>query len=925
MSRLVTASLPPGWVLMPNGEAIPATVARNPTPMSPTWQWSAIPPGVAVGNLNAHVTAYGRTPQEAQANVIAQAWYLWFSMELDSTGKAEDVIGKVPPVPGTGLSGALSVILPPGYRFINADPLRIVVSPRDRATGYTRSVLIPGGVPGAGPTHCVQGHGPTPAAAVSHAIHRAWAHHIAAGSVAAQESVAPPAHPSHPRPATHVAREKVNPELCRSLPPGYTFTLDAPRYVAGKWHDTVTTPAGETLTGHVGEYSPIDAAKRVQREAWTHWRQLRGLPEPVGVDHGTEGATKAAVNAGAMSRAEMIAAQTVSAPRSTGKTSAMVGAVADALTAGKTVHIASPTEEKAGELVGRVVQEMVSRGEPAPVFDRGELKAAVERQEMPGGEEPAGDDEKGCPEEEAPDLTRQGLGLPPGYTFDCEMGPPPAHVALTTIGTAALRSYSVTGPGGVRFTGQSVYPGQARMLAAVRAWSHYGRTRRRSERGGHTVKRGPQLPPGYTWGEFQQQGNGWTLRVHRPYSGTAPRGSNYLTAHAPSKHGAIELGNRVAWEEHKRYQENGGEARPVPGPTPEEILLRTVRRHLTSYTIPPCASGETRAAAFVRILPPGYRHRDKAPVASAPNVSPTIYTDVVEHWSAGALTLGRIFQGTDKEAGTAATKAALLAWEHYERRQADMKRTERPGGVGSIGEEPERPSGRSTAAEQCGLPEPGPAPVGHGFRPGDRVRLRKPAAGQVVKYNRHVLETIRPGTEGTVVSPPHECFPPDAVQVAMDGEGEGAIQADLLQLLERGPDKMPEARPDTVATAVLPPGYTYGGEPTPILHCGETRWAQLVTTPQGGTLRGLGGTAVSAHLQAAEVAARHAEDMVNTKAARPEVCPLSGAMQCPAEKCPAGCPNATTAPLSTAPLDPWAGDIKLGGSVTSAIYEPGGF
>lgn len=838
MSRLIVLSLPPGWELLPP-EARDRLSTDVRQPMKATARRGIRSPG------GEQYTSDGRTMQEATAAAVSMAWHRWFAGEMEKTGGKPQLVEAPALVDANAVANSL---LPPGYQFINANPLRTAPPCGNTVTGYTRGVLIPGGVPGAGPSHTVQGTGSTPQAAVAAALMAAWKH---AGDNTKCDNAAPT--PDN-RPRTHVAREKMNHELCRSLPPGYEFCEDAPRFVAGKWHDSVSAPGFSTIQGNVhGEADPVSAAKAVQQASWKHYRELRGISEPNAdaprVDVAVVNDTGKTIEFG----------QVLNVSPGTGKTRAMIDKLVGAIREGQTVVVASPSLEAGEDVVNKVAAEFLKELTPQPcgTMSRNEVKDAIEN----------GKGEEAC--DEAPDLRRR----------------------------------------------------------AESGWT------------GATVLKGPQLPPDYAWGEFRQTGNGWNLTIRRPRMG------GILTVHAPSKHEAVELGNRTAWTEHKRQQEMAPQ--PVPPETLAELLSATVRRHLTTYTVPPTGSGATRAAAFVRILPPGYRHRDAAPVASSACVSPTVYTDVVEHWS--GLTTVLAFQATDVDAATCATRAALRAWEHYEqkierrdvvnkfdqplppggyewnglpvppspiqpawtqsvshpggylsgkggtaeaarreghaeawahykRAEADKVRTERPGGVGSIGED-----------------SAPPAPAPHGFREGDRVRFRGIPAGGDTKYNADHLRTLDRGTVGTVQEPPNEGFPADAVQEWFDRPasggcgGVGAVEARLLELVGRGPDKMPAAHnasgsagvcsltgesacpaevcprdcpegatkaPEPIAQMVLPPGYRWHGEPVPS-RARPGAWVQEFVTPQKQISGAVGTSRMSTHTDAARAAWEH--------------------------------------------------------------------
>lgn len=63
-----------------------------------------------------------------------------------------------------------------------------------------------------------------------------------------------------------------------------------------------------------------------------------------------------------------------------------------------------------------------------------------------------------------------------------------------------------------------------------------------------------------------------------------------------------------------------------------------------------------------------------------------------------------------------------------------------------------------------------------GFRVGDRVRIVKGPR----KYNKGI--PLQVGDTGTVREPPNiEGWPQDAVQVHVDGEGEGALDSCILE------------------------------------------------------------------------------------------------------------------------------------------------
>lgn len=871
MSRLLVLSLPSGWELLP-AEAR-ARLSYNPaSPEKPVYQRAVrTPPGAPTHG--AELTQPGRTPQEALANVVAVAWRQWFQNQLDTAGTAQLV--EAPPLLDANV--VAHTLLPMGYTFLSHEPLRgstrrSSVTGND-VTGYRRGVLVPGGTLGAGPTHTVCGDGTTPAEACSRAIVAAWDHYH--------------------------DNEKGTDEA----PAGAMTTNEA----RGREAIPVVNLTGQSIPA----YTPLSAGP------------------------------------------------------ATGKTAAMVSAIVEAIRDGRSVVVASGSFEAGERVVSQVAAELLKeRAEP----------------------EPAEDGESAKPDPEI-DLTRQGLELPPGYTFERPMDSQPARVYADEDGRTIMANYNVvvtTDSGKIRLSGYSRYPGQARVIAAARAWGHYEKTRRQLP----CPHSSPKLPDGYTWGTFTPSNygdgpreHGWSLTVKRPQRPGWP--SDNIVARAPTRAEAVKLGAAAAWAE---VVANGNpEPRLVPPESLGELLNRTVRRHLTTYTVPDTETGEKRAAAFVRILPPGYRHRDAAPVASAPGVQPTIYTDVVAHWTEGtAVGEGRRFQSTDVDAGIAATRAALLAWEHYEQRKEQREVTTKfdqplppeyvwnglpvppcssrgAPWVQSVAHPRGYLSGRGGTAEAARregyeeawahwkranpltplgstIAEPEKTP--HGFKPGDRVRFR--GCDAQMKYNRDALETLDPGTEGTVQEPPNEGFPADAVQVAFDRPrsggcgGVGAVDARLLQIVRTANAvEYDKARVDITiapdARLVLPPGYSYSGRPGRL----EVRggWAQLITTPSLGTLRGIGDTPDAAVREAAAVAARHEEDERNTRAQRERdpgpvqvldgICPLTGACVCPAPECPMQCPHAgrpAEEPDGTK-LDRNAGDDQGGGTITSATFR----
>ncbi len=102
----------------------------------------------------------------------------------------------------------------------------------------------------------------------------------------------------------------------------------------------------------------------------------------------------------------------------------------------------------------------------------------------------------------------------------------------------------------------------------------------------------------------------------------------------------------------------------------------------------------------------------------------------------------------------------------------------------------------------------------HNFRVGERVFLTR-ATGDNGKYNTHAVKSFPNGTAFTVVEPPNEGFPKDAVQVrSSDPTGEGAIEARLLHSILEPMVAEEEFVTVRIAVAISPDGswQAYGSE-----------------------------------------------------------------------------------------------------------------